>query len=103
MVVNVCKYPLECKHMVVNLTWYVSEEGEDDVEDKVATTSSHHQNLLLQYQFKVSFSFLEKVEGCNHTHQTSDRAQMEEMGIFSHLFFCLSLQLCKTTKRLQPH
>ena len=53
MVVNVCKYV----SMVVNLTWYVSEEGEDDVEDKVATTSSHHQNLLLQYQFKVSFSF----------------------------------------------
>jgi len=28
----------------VDHAWYVSEEGEDDVEDKVATTSSHHQN-----------------------------------------------------------
>ena len=56
MFVNVAWYV----SMVVNLTWYVSEEGEDDVEDKVATTSSHHQNLLLQCQFKVSFSFFKK-------------------------------------------
>ena len=28
------------------LTGDVGEEGEDDVEDKVATTSSHHQDLL---------------------------------------------------------